>query len=216
MTGGSSEKVTPPKIPDVRIPDVGLDPRLNDPRVRVWFDEHAAEMRSYAYGQRVLYGCLAIAIVLGLVAHSAGYLLRAAATTDLLGLLADLLYTLGFALWTGGGDRGVHPAPAAGQTSPGQASALRHMRQRSGTMHGREVTPSARRSRKDRPEAGRSAVGVEAEGGAERGPDLAGPTRGRVAHDVLGVNRSPTPGDDGSGRLASGAIAVGPRSAETQ
>ncbi len=101
MTGGSSEKVTPPKIPDVRIPDVGLDPRLNDPRVRAWFDEHAAEMRSYAYGQRVLYEYLAIAIVLGLVAHSAGYLLRAAATTDLLGLLADLLYTLGFALWTG-------------------------------------------------------------------------------------------------------------------
>lgn len=33
--------------------------------------------------------------------HIAGYLLKSSATTEPLGLVADLLYTLGWALWTG-------------------------------------------------------------------------------------------------------------------
>ena len=40
-------------------------------------------------------------IVVGLFAYVAGYLLRTAATTEPFGLLADMLYTFGFALWTG-------------------------------------------------------------------------------------------------------------------
>jgi hypothetical protein len=39
--------------------------------------------------------------VIGLAAHVAGYLLKSSATTEPLGLVADLLYALGRALWTG-------------------------------------------------------------------------------------------------------------------
>jgi hypothetical protein len=38
---------------------------------------------------------------MGLAAHVGGYLLRSSVTTEPLGLVADLLYSLGFALWTG-------------------------------------------------------------------------------------------------------------------
>jgi hypothetical protein len=53
------------------------------------------------YGQHFLYWSLGIACVVGLAAHVGGYLLRSEVTTELLGLVADLLYALGFALWTG-------------------------------------------------------------------------------------------------------------------
>lgn len=38
--------------------------------------------------------------MVGLVAHVSGYLLKTWVTTQPLGLMADLLYTLGWALWT--------------------------------------------------------------------------------------------------------------------
>ena len=57
-------------------------------------------MRQEAYGQRILYEILAATFVIGLVGYVAGYLLRSIATTEPFGLLADLLYTFGFALWT--------------------------------------------------------------------------------------------------------------------
>ena len=44
---------------------------------------------------------LGIGFVIGLAAHVGGYLLRSSATTEPLGLVADLLYALGWALWTG-------------------------------------------------------------------------------------------------------------------
>ena len=37
---------------------------------------------------------------MGLAAYVAGYLLKTTATTEPLGLLADMVYTFGFALWT--------------------------------------------------------------------------------------------------------------------
>ena len=40
-------------------------------------------------------------LVLGLAAHVGGYLLTSSVTTEPLGLVADLLYALGYALWTG-------------------------------------------------------------------------------------------------------------------
>jgi hypothetical protein len=52
-------------------------------------------------GQRLLYQSLGICFVVGLAAQVGGYLLRSSATTEPLGLVADLLYSLGFALWTG-------------------------------------------------------------------------------------------------------------------
>jgi hypothetical protein len=39
--------------------------------------------------------------VVGLAAHVGGYLLKSSATTELVELVADLLYALGYALWTG-------------------------------------------------------------------------------------------------------------------
>ena len=42
-----------------------------------------------------------VGLIIGLGAHVAGYLLKSNTTTEPLGLLADLLYALGYALWTG-------------------------------------------------------------------------------------------------------------------
>src|SRR5918992_1663857 len=74
---------------------------LYDPGVRVWIEERLPEYRQQASGQRPLYWILGIGFVVGLAAHVGGYLLRSSLTTESLGLLADLLYSLGFALWTG-------------------------------------------------------------------------------------------------------------------
>ena len=81
--------------------DTELDPDLlNDPEVQAWFEKHLADLRQDAYGPRILYSVLAAAFAVGLAAYVAGYLLKSTATTEPLGLLADLLYTFGFALWT--------------------------------------------------------------------------------------------------------------------
>jgi hypothetical protein len=64
-----------------------------------WIGEHRSELRRS--GQRLLRTSLVAALVIGLAAHVGGYLLRSATTTEPLGLVADLLYALGWALWTG-------------------------------------------------------------------------------------------------------------------
>jgi hypothetical protein len=51
--------------------------------------------------QRLLYQSLGVGFVVGLAGHAGGYLLKSSATTELFGLVADLLYALGWALWTG-------------------------------------------------------------------------------------------------------------------
>jgi hypothetical protein len=66
-----------------------------------WVGEHLPQVRQSVSGQRLLYWSLGIAFVLGLAAHVGGYLLKSSVTTELLGLVADLLYALGYALWTG-------------------------------------------------------------------------------------------------------------------
>jgi hypothetical protein len=66
-----------------------------------WMGEHLTELRPYVFGQQILHWSLGIGFVVGLAAHVAGYLLRPSATTEPLGLVADLLYALGWALWTG-------------------------------------------------------------------------------------------------------------------
>jgi hypothetical protein len=91
---GANESGTTPSPDDA-------DPRLLDPRVRPWMEEHLAEMRRSVSEHRFRSQVLWTGLVAGLAAHVAGYLLRASAPNDLVGLLADLLYTLGFAMWTG-------------------------------------------------------------------------------------------------------------------
>jgi hypothetical protein len=81
--------------------DEELDPRLYNPDTLAWMGKHLPELRRSAYGQRLLYQSLGVGFVVGLAAHVGGYLLRSSATTQPLELVADLLYSLGFALWTG-------------------------------------------------------------------------------------------------------------------
>ena len=66
-----------------------------------WVGEHRPQVRRSVFVQRLLYWGLGIASVVGLAAHAGGYLLMASVTTEPLGLVADLLYALGYALWTG-------------------------------------------------------------------------------------------------------------------
>jgi hypothetical protein len=62
--------------------------------------ENLTVVRRSASGQRVFYWILGIGFLLGLAAHVGGFLLKASATTEPLMLAADLLYALGWALWT--------------------------------------------------------------------------------------------------------------------
>jgi hypothetical protein len=81
--------------------DEELDPRLSNPETLAWMREHLPELRRSAYGQRLVYQSLGLGFVVGLVIHVGGYLLRSSVTTEPLELVADLLYSLGLALWTG-------------------------------------------------------------------------------------------------------------------
>jgi len=77
----------------------GLEGRERDAAL-AWVGEHLTEMRQWASGQRVFYWILGLAFVLGLAAHVGGFLLKEDTTTEFVLLVADLLYALGFALWT--------------------------------------------------------------------------------------------------------------------
>src|SRR5215467_356026 len=63
--------------------------------------EHLTLVRQTVSGQRPLYWILGIGFVVGLAAHVVGFLLKTSATTAPLMLVADLLYALGWSLWTG-------------------------------------------------------------------------------------------------------------------
>ena len=78
---------------------LGID--VDDPGALAWMEEHLSEFRQQASGQRPLYWILGIGVVVGLAAHVGGFLLRSSVTTEPFELVADLLYSLGFALWTG-------------------------------------------------------------------------------------------------------------------
>jgi hypothetical protein len=86
MTGGPEAKGAPGPFTDEELAAIGA---------------YLPELRRSVAGQRILYRSLVIGFVVGLAAHVGGYLLRSSATTEPLGLVADLLYALGWALWTG-------------------------------------------------------------------------------------------------------------------
>jgi len=65
-----------------------------------WVGENLTQVRRSASGQRIFYWILGTGFVLGLAAHVGGFLLKAAVTTEPWLVLADLLYALGWALWT--------------------------------------------------------------------------------------------------------------------
>jgi hypothetical protein len=106
MAEGSGAKGAPHPFTDEELSDLGPDEELSDlglddPRVQAWTEKHLPELRRSAYGQRLLYQSLGVGFVVGLAAHVGGYLLRPSPPTEPRGLVADLLYALGFALWTG-------------------------------------------------------------------------------------------------------------------
>ena len=105
MTEGPGAKDAPPTFTDeerARGQDVLSDLGEQDRReLLAWVGENLPRVRRSVSGQRFLYWSLGIGLVVGLAAHVGGYLLGSEVTTELLGLVADLLYALGYALWTG-------------------------------------------------------------------------------------------------------------------
>src|SRR5262249_34143094 len=100
---GGSIMAGRPRAEDARHPraDEEPDPWLRDPRVLAWMRENVTELRRSVSDQRFLRMSLGIGFVVGLAAHVGGYVLRSSATTEPLLLMADLLYALGWSLWTG-------------------------------------------------------------------------------------------------------------------
>ena len=78
----------------------GLGERERDAML-AWVGENLTLVRRSASGQRVPYWVLGIGFVVGLAAHVGGFLLKTSVTTEPLLLVADLLYALGWSLWTG-------------------------------------------------------------------------------------------------------------------
>jgi hypothetical protein len=104
MTEGPGAEGAPPTLTDKeRAPGQDLFGLGEQDRRALldWVGEHLPQVRQSVFGQRLLYWSLGIGFVVGLAAHVGGYLLRSSVTTEPLGLVADLLYALGFALWTG-------------------------------------------------------------------------------------------------------------------
>jgi tetratricopeptide (TPR) repeat protein len=103
MTGepGATGASVPPADALAQGQDVlGLGERERD-ALLAWVGENLMLVRRSASGQRILYWSLGIGFVVGLAAHVGGFLLKTSTTTEPLSLVGDLLYTLGWALWTG-------------------------------------------------------------------------------------------------------------------
>src|SRR5262249_59218970 len=78
-----------------------LDIDVHDRHALAWMGEPLPEWRQQASRQRPLYWILGIGFVVGLAAQIGRFLLKTSVTTEPLLLLADLLYALGWSLWTG-------------------------------------------------------------------------------------------------------------------
>jgi hypothetical protein len=102
MTGEPGAKGAPRLSTDERAQGQdlsGLGERERD-YLLAYVSEHLTLVRRSASGQRPMYWILGIGFVVGLAAHAAGFLLKTSVTTEPLLLGADLLYALGWALWT--------------------------------------------------------------------------------------------------------------------
>lgn len=103
MTGEPGAKGAPRPSTDERAHGqdaLGLGERERD-ALLAWVGANLTLVRRTASGERPLYWILAIAFVVGLAAHAGGFLLEFSAATEPPKLVADLLYQLGLALWTG-------------------------------------------------------------------------------------------------------------------
>jgi len=78
---------------------LGLGERERD-YLLAWVGENLTAVRRSVSGERPMYWILGIGFVVGLAAHVGGFLLKTSVTTEPLSVVADLLYALGWALWT--------------------------------------------------------------------------------------------------------------------
>jgi hypothetical protein len=105
MTGGSEAKDASDTLnEEKRAPGEDVFSGLGELERRellTWVGEHLPEVRRTAVGQRPVYWILGLGFVLGMAAYIGGYALRSSVTTEPLRFVGDLLYTLGWALWTG-------------------------------------------------------------------------------------------------------------------
>lgn len=104
MTGESEVDDPHTTNDDERAPETDVLSGLGELERRAaldWVGENLPEVRRSAYGQRSLYWALGIGFMVGLVAYAGGYALKSSTTTEPLRFVGDLLYTLGWALWTG-------------------------------------------------------------------------------------------------------------------
>ncbi len=103
MTGEPGAKGAPHPSTDGRAQGqdvLGLGERDRD-ALLAYVGEHLTLVRRTASGERPSYWILVTGVVVGLAAHVGGFLLKTSATGEPLLLVADLLYALGFSLWTG-------------------------------------------------------------------------------------------------------------------
>jgi len=105
MTGGPGAKDAPHAFGDEGR-DQGQEPlgdlgKLERRAMLAWVGENLTEVRRTATGERPVYWVLGLGLVVGLVAYVGGYLITTSTPTEPLGLVGDLLYALGYALWTG-------------------------------------------------------------------------------------------------------------------
>ena len=102
MTGEPGAKGAPRPSADGRAQGQdGLGPgELGRDLAFSWLRENLTLVRRTASGERPSYWIFGIGFVVGLAAHAGGFLLKTSATTEPLLLVADLLYALGWALWT--------------------------------------------------------------------------------------------------------------------
>ena len=104
MSGGPGAKDAPHTLgEDERAQEQALFGLEEEERreVLAWVGENLPYVRRTAVGQRPVYWILGTALAVGLAAYVGGFLLKSSATTEPLELVADLLYTFGWALWTG-------------------------------------------------------------------------------------------------------------------
>ena len=105
MTEGPGAKGSPPmSTDDERAPGRDVFAGMGELERReslAWVGEHLPQVRRSITGQRLLYQSLTVGFIVGLAAQIGGYLLRPSPPTEPLALVADLLYALGWALWTG-------------------------------------------------------------------------------------------------------------------
>jgi hypothetical protein len=66
-----------------------------------WISSHMNDLRRGLTSRRFRNLTLGSALAIGLVVHVLGFMLKSSVTGEVFAVLADVLYTLGFALWTG-------------------------------------------------------------------------------------------------------------------